>query len=348
MESTNVYPLFLFQNVLIGTLLALVFGQVAIWLARKVGLIDIPGILPHKQHVTPTPLAGGIALFLALLGGILLLNWQILKEFWNILLPAMLIFGLGLWDDFKRLPARTKFIVQIVAVVALIALGTSVRIIKPGFLGLDHAVAQGLNWFITLLWVVGITNAMNFVDSMDGLVVGLGGIAMAFLVLVTLSSPQAALLQFLSLMAGCLIGLYFYNASPARLFLGDSGAQTIGFLLAAIGILYTPENVAQASSWFLPILILGVPIFDMVLVVFSRLHRKSAVYQAGRDHTYHRLVALGFDSTRAVALMHIAAVALGCVAFIALALEPLPANILFGLICVLGLFTYFYLDRRRK
>jgi UDP-GlcNAc:undecaprenyl-phosphate GlcNAc-1-phosphate transferase len=181
---------------------------------------------------------------------------------------------------------------------------------------------------------------------MDGLAVGISGIAVAFLILVTLGSTQTSLLQLLTLTIGTCVGLFFYNMMPARFFLGDSGAQTLGFLLAAVGILFTPENFPQASSWFLPILILGIPIFDTCLVVFSRWRRGLPIYQAGRDHTYHRLVAAGLDPARAVGAMHISAIVLGCVAFIALNLDPFYSNLLFGLVLAAGLASFFFLDRK--
>jgi UDP-GlcNAc:undecaprenyl-phosphate GlcNAc-1-phosphate transferase len=146
-------------------------------------------------------------------------------------------------------------------------------------------------------------------------------------------------------MLGICAGLFFLNITPAHLFLGDSGAQTMGFLLAAIGILYTPPNYPQASSWFLPIIVLGVPIFDTCLVVFSRLRRRMPIYQAERNHTYHRLVDRGMDTTRAVITMQLAAIVLGCLAFIALNLQPLYSNLLFGLICLAGLAALVFLEK---
>lgn len=341
------YPLFVFYNILIGMILSLLFGQVAIWFARSVGLIDLPGVLPHKQHKIPTPLAGGLTVVIALLVGGLVFNLPMVKQLWTVLLPALIIFGVGLWDDFKRLPPWVKFAGQAIAGLFLIALGTSVQIIPHKFLGLPGHTYQIVNWLVTLIWVIGMTNAFNFVDSMDGLVIGLSGIAIAFLVLVTLNSTQTILLQLLTLLLGVCVGLFFYNLTPARLFVGDSGAQSIGFLLASVAILYTPQNYPQASSWFLPILILGVPIFDITLVVFSRLRRRLPVYQAGRNHTYHRLVDLGLELPHAVAVMHMSAIALGCIAFIALNLEPLYANIIFGVVCLTGVAVLFFLDRNK-
>lgn len=340
------YPSFVFFNVLLATVLSLALGWPTIYLAKRMGLMDVPGALPHKKHGVAMPYAGGLTLVLTLTFGGLLFNFGMVKELWMIFVPTLVIFAIGLWDDFKRLPARTKLAGQLFAAVLLVFLGTSVQIIPLHFLGLPGQTSIAVNWLITLVWVVGITNAFNFIDSMDGLAVGVSGVAVAFLILVTLGSSQTSLLQLLTLMIGTCVGLFFYNLAPAKFFLGDSGAQTLGFLLAAIGILYTPVKYPQASSWFLPILIFGVPIFDTCLVVFSRWRRGLPVYQAGHDHTYHRLVTFGLDSTRAVAVMHIAAVILGCIAFIALNLEPFYSNLLFGIVLVAGFTIFLLLDKK--
>jgi UDP-GlcNAc:undecaprenyl-phosphate GlcNAc-1-phosphate transferase len=340
------YPPFVFINVLVGALLSLVAGPLAAAFARRIGLMDVPGILPHKRHSSPVPLAGGLALVVVLILGSLIFNLSMLRELWRILVPALIVFGVGVWDDFKRLPPWVKFTGQVIAAVLLISLGTYVQIAPHGFLGLPGRAYMVVNLLITLFWVVGITNAFNFIDSMDGIVVGICGIAVAFLILVTFNSPQLELLRLLTLILGTCVGLYYYNMTPARLFMGDSGAQTLGFLLAAIGILYTPTSFPQGSSWFLPILILGVPIFDTCLVFFSRLRSHTPVYQAGVNHTYHRLVAIGFDGPRAVAVMHVAAIFLGCLAFIALNLSPLYANLVFGFAVLAGLAAYLLLERK--
>jgi len=337
MDWQEMYPQYLFINLLVGLGLAVLFGWLAIWVARKIGPMDLPGILPHKKHGAPTPLAGGVVLVVAFIAGGLIFNFPMLKELWPILIPALIVFAVALWDDFKQLPAGIKLCGQIVAGILLMALGTHVQILKPSFLGLGETTVTCLNWFITLFWIVGMTNAMNFVDSMDGLVIGISGVVISFLILVTLGSTQEALLRLLTLLLGICIGFYFYNITPARSFLGDSGAQTLGFLLAAVSILFTPGAHPQASSWFVPIMILGVPIFDTTLVVFSRLRHKTPIYSAGRDHTFHRLVALGLDDSRAVVVMHFASIVLGCLSFIALRLPPLYANLTFGIVCLISL-----------
>jgi UDP-GlcNAc:undecaprenyl-phosphate/decaprenyl-phosphate GlcNAc-1-phosphate transferase len=346
-DVANTYPLFLFANIILGLALAILLGRAAIWVTNKVGPIDMPNALPHKKHMVPIPLAGGITLLMAVFAGAVVFNLQILREMWNVLLPSLIVFCFGLWDDFKSLPAWIKFLGQLAASVLLVVLGTYVQIFQPGFLGLPGGVTVWLNWFVTIFWMVGITNALNLIDSMDGIVVGVSSIGLSFLILITLGSPQVALLRLLALMLGVCLGLNYYNATPARFFLGDSGAQTFGFLLAAIGIQFTPGTHPQGSSWFLPILILGLPIFDTSLVVFSRLSQGKHVFEAGRDHTYHRLVDMGFDPARAVQLMHLASIILCCVAFIALRFDPLYANVIFAGTCALGIGLILYLIRRK-
>jgi UDP-GlcNAc:undecaprenyl-phosphate GlcNAc-1-phosphate transferase len=174
---------------------------------------------------------------------------------------------------------------------------------------------------------------------MDGLALGLAGIAAAFFMLVTIDSGQPVLAVLCAAILGAAVGGFLYNASPAKLFLGDSGAQLLGFLLAALGIAYTPAGAGlpQAVSWFTPILVLGVPIFDITLVVTLRSARRQPVYRAGIDHTYHRLLRLGLDPTRAVLVMHLAGVVLGLIAFVALGANVLVANLIFAGVVLAGL-----------
>ena len=137
-----------------------------------------------------------------------------------------------------------------------------------------------------------------------------------------MDAQQTFLVKHSALIIGICIGLYLFNSPPAMLFLGDSGAQTLGFFLAALGIQYNPIDANQASSWVVPILLLGVPIFDTCLVVYSRWRGKRPIYQAGLDHTYHRLIRRGIPSQRAVLIMQIAALFLGGLAILILKQSP--------------------------
>ncbi|NPV57229.1 MAG: undecaprenyl/decaprenyl-phosphate alpha-N-acetylglucosaminyl 1-phosphate transferase [Anaerolineae bacterium] len=339
----------IFLAVLASIAITLVTGWLAIRIARRAGLIDMPGTSARKTHRRPTPRAGGIAIALALVPLVFLFGTVWERQIAVMLAAAAIIFFFGIWDDKADLSARTKVIGQLLACAVILLAGMEVHIFKPGFLGLTQpALLAWMNRLITIVWIVGVTNAFNLADSMDGLVTGLSGWAFAFFIMAALVAGQQTLAIQSAIMAGICVSLYFYNSPEARLFLGDSGALTLGFILAIMAIIYTPLNRPQSSSWFVPIMLVGVPIFDTTLVFFSRLRRKVPFYQGNLDHTYHRLVAMGIAPNQSVQIMHLAALMLNCMAFIALSLEPLYSNLIFASCLVVGAGGIIFLESRFK
>jgi len=338
----------LFGAILLSAVLILFSTLAFRWLCLQVGLVDNPGSASHKLHTAPKPIAGGIALLFVLVLSAAAYgtsnNPQILAAF----AAGGLVFAFGLWDDFRNLPFSVKLAGQVLGAIVLIRLGVYIRIFESPefFFSLGDGLDRNLDFLLTIFWVVGVTNAFNFVDSMDGLAVGLGAIASFFFMLMTLDAGQLQLSIQCALLLGICVGLYFFNSPPAFVFLGDSGAQTLGFILAVIAIVYRPQGAYQTSSWLVPILVLGLPIFDTCLVVVSRLRRNRPIYRAGRDHTYHRLVAFGLDSNHAVLTMHFSGLILGCLAFVALFLSPLYANLILAVSIVLGAVCIILMDRR--
>jgi UDP-GlcNAc:undecaprenyl-phosphate GlcNAc-1-phosphate transferase len=328
----------LFPIILTALIASALLGPLAIRLARRYGWVDVPGTAPHKQHGVPTPMAGGPVLALALLAAYLIARPPAEAGVWGMLGGAALVGAGGLVDDRLGLSPAVKLLIQAAAAALLILVGVRVQITRLELLDLA----------ITVVWVIGMVNAFNFVDSMDGLALGLAGIAAAFFMLVTIDSAQPVLAVLGAAILGAAVGGFVYNASPARLFLGDSGAQLLGFLLAALGIAYIPARAGlpQAVSWFIPILVLGVPIFDMSLVVILRSLRREPVYRAGSDHTYHRLLRLGLDPIRAVLVMHLAGVVLGLIAFMALDAGVLGANLIFAGVVLAGMGAVVFLGLR--
>lgn len=331
--------LHLFPPIFWAILTILAITPIAIKAAIRFQLIDYPNSSPHKIHQYPISKAGGLAMGLGIVSlNLLSGNWEseIIRA---ILLASLIIFLFGLWDDTHRLSPLWKLLGQIVGTIILISQGVYIHM-------LGNLVI--LNLALTLIWVIGITNAFNFVDSMDGLAVGLAAIASAFFMLVTIDAGQPSLSLLSAIILGSSIGMLYFNALPARTFLGDSGAQFLGFILAALGIAYTPPGLPQPSSWFVPILLLGIPIFDTSLVVISRLSQKRPVYQAGLDHTYHRLINLGLPPSRAVLTMHLSAILSGCLAFIALPLPPLWANLIFATALLAGMVLLTWLKNKQN
>lgn len=338
--------LYTFRTIFAAAAAAMLFAPFIVRLTRRLNILDQPRRKAHKQHSTPTPIAGGLLLVftMGLLASLQRL-WEA-PEILALLLASSIVFGFGLWDDLFDLPVWIKLSGQLLAALVLMS-----GVGAPGELSSRAGVQvllfeqNWLNQLVTLVWLVGITNAYNFVDSMDGLAVGLAALAAAFFMLVTYDAGQARLSLLSAALLGACLASYYYNSPPAYFFMGDSGAQTLGFLLAGLAIAYNPPGFEKLASWYVPILLMAVPIFDLTLVVISRLRRGLPIYQAGLDHTYHRLISLGFDSSRAVLTMHIASLLLGCIAFIALGLPPLPANAIFLLLTGAGAALLVYLEK---
>ena len=323
-------------------------SPISIYFARRIGVIDKPGKGTHKIHSVPTPLAGGTALILCLVMLSFFLGlWN--DEFTRALIIATtVVYFFGLWDDVRGLSALPKLLGQVLACFILIISHVSVHFVESVFSPLLSPTTVA--WFdtaLTLLWLIGVTNAMNMIDSMDGIAIGISGIAFVFFILATSLSGQIYLTKLSIVLLGIAAGIYFYNVTPARLFLGDSGSQTFGFIVAAIAMEYAPAGLSPISSWFVPILLVGIPVFDTSLVVYSRMRRGLPIYQANLDHTYHRLVTLGFDRRRAVLIIHMAAILLSLLAFATFYLSPVIANMVFGMILLIGIVMIIFFDHHK-
>lgn len=326
----------LFTVILLSTLIALALGIPMRELALRFKLVDYPGAASHKTHLSPTPMAGGLVLPFAIILPLLAIHGTVDREILIILAGMLGMSLVGIYDDRISLSPPLKLSGQIAFAGVILLGGIQVHITRLAPVDIT----------LTLLWLVGMTNAFNFVDSMDGLAIGLAGVSAAFFMLVTIDSLQPSLALLSAAILGSCVGLFFFNVTPARLFLGDSGAQALGITLATVAIAYTPgqAGLPQGVTWFIPILVLGIPIFDMVLVIVSRLRNHQKVYFARQDHIYHRLVRMGMDSTRAVAAMQLGAILLGLFGFISLGLTILQANILFALIVLVGLLLLILLE----
>ncbi|MFH1086466.1 MAG: MraY family glycosyltransferase, partial [Chloroflexota bacterium] len=203
-----------------------------------------------------------------------------------------------------------------------------------------------LNILVTIIWVVGITSALNLLDNMDGLSAGVATVASAFFLLLAAMSGQYLVGALAAALLGACIGFLVYNVNPASIFMGDAGSLMIGFLLAAVGIkLRFPDNV-RFVTWMIPVLVLGLPIFDTTLVFLSRLRRGlNPLTTPGKDHVSHRLVSLGHSQREAVLILYLAAGALGVLAMY-LTQASIPEGYLVGgAVFLAGLVLLWRLER---
>lgn len=302
-------------------------------LAVRTGFVDSP--TQRKLHSTPTPLMGGVAIF----GGAMLAIIAFVPEFPNtvagVLLSLTVVAFIGLLDDRFDLPAWTKLAAQFVGFLILTFFDIHVKLPLPDI----------LNYVITFLWLAGISNAINFLDNMDGLSAGVSGVAAAFITLLGLQNDQFLVAGLAAAVLGATIGFLRFNFKPAQIFMGDAGALFLGFLLALLGLqLRFPAN-SSFVTWMVPIFILALPIFDTTLVVVSRLRRGVSPVTAGKDHLSHRLVQRGFSQREAVLLLYLLAGAGGMVAVFITEATILEGYLIFATVLVLSGVAIWQLDK---
>ena len=273
-------------------------------LALRLNIVDEPSA--RKIHTRVMPLMGGVAIYFAFAVTLAVLGErEYVRQVAGIFLGASICALLGLWDDRTGLGAMAKLVGQIGASAVLIISGVRVQVLP----------VDAVNIGITVLWVVGITNAFNLLDNMDGLSGGVGATASAFFLLLAAMSGQYLVGALAAALLGACVGFLAYNIAPASIFMGDSGSLFLGFVLASVGIkLRFPDNV-HFVTWMIPIMVLGLPIFDTSLVVISRLRRGlNPLTNPGKDHVSHRLVRLGYTQREAVLTLHLAGCGLGVIA----------------------------------
>ncbi|MDI6752426.1 MAG: MraY family glycosyltransferase [bacterium] len=266
-------------------------------LALKWGVVDRPNA--RKIHIEPIPLFGGLSIaFAFLLVFSLFGSFNI--ELLTVLFASLIIIVVGIWDDIKSISPFLKLSAQILACWLVIIFGTKVSFTNNPNIDIP----------ITFLWVVGITNAFNLLDNMDGLSVGIAGIASSFFLILSAMNGQFLIASLSAALAGSCFGFLRYNFKPAQIFMGDTGSMFLGFLLAVIGLKLRFTNTS-ALTFAIPIVILSLPIFDTSLVIISRMVRGVKVSEGGKDHTSHRLVKIGLSQGRAVLLLYIIGSILG-------------------------------------
>lgn len=292
--------------------LSLLLVPLARRLSFRLGKIAQPR--QDRWHRQATAQLGGIGIFAAFVGALLLsllaLNWlprdgwlgQLWLPRWGVLLGAILAFLLGLVDDFKRLSPPAKLVGQILIAAIVIFLGYTTNFFSPRIA--NEILAQLPNILLTFFWLVGITNAINLLDNMDGLAGGISLITAAILCYLFWRSGDQGLLTISLAFLGCVAGFLVFNFPPASIFMGDSGSLFMGFTLALLAIARQPQASNVFAVLGVPTLLFLLPILDTTLVTFTRLLRGQSPAQGGRDHTSHRLIAFGLSERQAVLVMY--------------------------------------------
>lgn len=295
---------------------AYLFTPLAALISKPLGALDEPN--ERKMHTVATPRLGGLAIYFSLATA-MLFNFHLTLEIKGILLGSTLILIVGVMDDIVGLPAIVKLLGQMLATAVVVAYGVRASFMPSNFLG-DAAEV-----IITFIWIVGITNALNFFDGMDGLAAGLGAVSSFFIGLIAIQTGQK-FLMFLSIpLFGSCLGFLPYNfkwRGRAEIFLGDGGSTLIGFVLASLAIMGGWGRESPVKTYTMPTLILGVLIFDMTHITVSRIWRgqvrgfRDWLEFTAKDHLHHRIEALGLGQKETVLLIYSLSAAFGISAVI--------------------------------
>ncbi len=333
-----------FENQLIAyVLMALLTALVISFLATpvvktfayKVGAIDVPKDA-RRMHKVPIPRLGGLAIFIGFMVSILLFV-KITPEMKSILLGAAIIVVLGVVDDIMALPAMLKFVVQIIAAAIPATHGVVIQAFSN-----PNIFSKNLYWVlgwlsipVTVLWIVAITNAVNLIDGLDGLANGVSAISATTMLVIALLASEGQVAIVLAALVGACVGFMPYNMNPAKMFMGDTGATFLGYILATMSIQGLFKYYA-VISFVVPFLILGLPIFDTAFAFIRRIAHGQSPMHADRSHIHHRLIDMGLNQKQAVATLYVISAILGLSAVVLTTGGEQKAMLLFAALCIVA------------
>jgi UDP-GlcNAc:undecaprenyl-phosphate GlcNAc-1-phosphate transferase len=319
-------------------------------IAIKINAVDHPN-LDRKTQKEPVPYLGGVAIAI----GITVASFSALlySDFstetfgkaLSVLLPAILISAMGLYDDLKGLEPWPRLVAQTIAGIAV-----AIYLIQNETLGQAFS-NQTLNYAVSIIWIVGICNSINFFDNLDGGASGTVAVISIFLFAIAFDHGQSLVSALAVVTAGATLGFLIWNKTPAKIYMGDAGALFLGIIIAVLTIRLDPEVGPQSRALAIPLLLMAVPILDTTTVVISRLSRGISPFTGGRDHLSHRLMRKGLGRKATAYVLWGMAAAFGAIAFIACCVETslaIPATFVAGAIWVALLVTFLRIPATDK
>ena len=336
MKLENQLTAYVFLAFLMAVTVSFMMTPVVRTFAYKVGAIDVPRD-GRRMHKKPVPRLGGLAIFIGFMVSTLLFV-PITPEMRSILLGAVVIVILGVIDDSLALPALFKFVVQIGAALIPALNGVSIYAFSN-----PNVFSENLYWVLgrlslpfTVLWIVAITNSVNLIDGLDGLANGVSTISATTMLVIALLLDETEVSIVLAALVGACVGFMPYNLNPAKMFMGDTGATFLGYILATMSIQGLFKYYA-VISFVVPFLILGLPIFDTSFAFIRRLAHGQNPMQADRGHIHHRLIDMGLNQKQAVATLYVISAILGLSAVVLTTGGEQRAMLLFAALCIAAL-----------
>ena len=305
--------------------------------AYKVGAVDVPKDA-RRLHKVPSPRLGGLAIFIGFMVSVLILgNVRGNGQMQSILLGSVIIVVLGVVDDIMALPAMLKFVVQIAAALIPALNGVVIQAFSN-----PNIFSDSLYWVLgplsvpfTVLWIVAITNAVNLIDGLDGLANGVSAISATTMLVIALLASEAEVAVIMAALVGACVGFMPYNLNPAKMFMGDTGATFLGYILATMSIQGLFKFYA-VISFAVPFLILGLPIFDTAFAFIRRIAHGQSPMHADRGHIHHRLIDMGLNQKQAVATLYVISAMLGLSAVVLTTGGEQKAMLFFLALCIVA------------
>lgn len=321
----------------IAVLVSFVSTPIVRKFAKVINAIDVPKD-KRRVHKKPIPKLGGLAIYLGFIVALILKAGPITRSEKGILFGSFIIVIGGFIDDLIDLKPWQKLFFQILAACTLITFGMKISMITNPISNLNSYIKIGyiLSIIVTIIWIVGITNAFNLIDGLDGLAAGIGIISASTMALIAFLNGQSRIeAQILSLiLAGAILGFLPYNFNPASIFMSDVGSQLIGFLLAAISIEGAIKS-ASAVVIAVPILAFGLPIYDTIFAIIRRKINGKPIMQADKGHLHHRLLAMGLSQKQAVIIMYLISAILGLMSVIVMQLTNTRAYTVLAIVILI-------------
>lgn len=293
----------LFIPMLCSFLISVLFTPVVIKIAHHVKAIDVPKD-ERRIHNIPVPLLGGLSLYIAtIICMVVFVNLESSKLV-GIVVGSSLIVFMGFIDDINPIPAKYKFLVQIVAAFILVFSGIRITGLSS-ILNMQNTIVvdEFLGVVLSVIWIVGITNTLNLIDGLDGLTSGVATISSFTLAYVSFTNGRIETAIITLIIAGACLGFLPYNFNPAQIFMGDTGALFLGFILSAISIEGTIKS-ATAITFFAPVLALGIPVLDTAMAIVRRLLKGQNPFSADKEHLHHKILSTGIGQKRTVLFLY--------------------------------------------
>ena len=297
---------------MVSVIISLVMTPIVRKLAIRIGAVDIPKD-NRRVHKKPIPLIGGLAIYISVLVTFFVF-FEMDKTLVSILVGGTIIIISGIIDDIKGLSPKGKVVFQIISAIVLILGDVKIDAITNPFAKSGTVIPlNGFSIPLTIFWVVGITNTLNLIDGLDGLAAGVAMIASLSFFAVASKFNYISIMLISIVLSGACLGFLPYNFNPAKIFMGDTGALFLGFMLAAISIEGVMKSVATIAV-VVPIIILGLPIFDTTFAIFRRLLNGKSIAEADKGHLHHRLLARGYSQKKTVLILYTISSVFGLVA----------------------------------